>query len=294
MTRGTRGPRRGQGFVGKQPRARAAGDRVAAEYDAFATVYDFEYDELVEDIPFYRDLAVESGGPVLELGAGTGRVLIPVAVAGVEVVGLDASPAMLAVAREKVAGLPSDVQARISLVEGDMRTFDLGAARFSLVNIPFRAFLHLLNVDDQLSALAAIHRSLRPGGRLALAFFDPRLDVIAARRTARATTPFIERVSPLLGGGRVVQWAAPRYDPVSQTLDAEFIYDRLDPDGRLVERIHRHLRLRWLYRYEAEHLFTRAGFQVEALYGGFDGRPFENEGDEQVWILRRPVEAGAV
>ncbi|MCW5881921.1 MAG: methyltransferase domain-containing protein [Anaerolineae bacterium] len=287
MTRLTRRPRRGPSFVGKPPRA-TADSAPPSEYDAFAAVYDFEYDELVEDIPFYRDLATEAGGPVLELGAGTGRVLIPVAAAGVEIVGLDASPAMLAVAREKVAGLPPDVQARISLVEGDMRSFDLGEARFGLVYIPFRAFLHMLTVEDQLSALAAIWRSLRPGGRLALAFFDPRLDLIAARTTARATTPFIERVTPLLDGARVVQWAAPRYDPLRQILDAEFIYDRLDADGRLVERVHRHLMLRWIYRYEAEHLFARAGFTTEALYGGFDGRPFESEGDEQVWVLRRP------
>lgn len=287
MTRLTRRPRRGPSFVGKPPRA-AADSAPPAEYDAFAAVYDFEYDELVDDIPFYRDLAVAAGGSVLELGAGTGRVLIPVAAAGVEIVGLDQSPAMLAVAREKVAGLPPEVQARINLVEGDMRSFDLGEARFSLVYIPFRAFLHMLTVEDQLSALAAIWRSLRPGGRLALAFFDPRLDLIAARTTARATTPFIERVTPLLDGARVVQWAAPRYDPLRQLLDAEFIYDRLDADGRLVERVHRHLTLRWIYRYEAEHLFARAGFAIEALYGGFDGRPFESEGDEQVWVLRRP------
>lgn len=287
MTRLTRRPRRGPGFVGKPPRA-ADGLAAPSEYDAFASVYDFEYDELIDDIPFYCNLAADGGGPALELGAGTGRVLIPVAQAGVEVVGLDQSPAMLAVAREKVAGLPPDVQARITLGEGDMRSFDLGADRFALVYIPFRAFLHMLTVEDQLAALAAIRRSLRPGGRLALAFFDPLLDVIAARKTARATTPFIERTTPLLDGARVVQWAAPRYDPVRQILEAEFIYDRLDGDGRLVERVQRHLTLRWVYRYEAEHLFARAGFEIEALYGGFDGRPFESEGDEQVWVLRRP------
>lgn len=292
MTRVTRGPRRGQGFVGKPPRV-GASQAAPSEYDTFAAVYDFEYDELIEDIPFYCDLARQADGPVLELGAGTGRVLIPVAEAGVEVVGLDQSPAMLAVAREKVAGLPPDVQARISLAEGDMRDFDLGAARFALVYIPFRAFLHMLTVADQLSALAAIRRSLRPGGRLALAFFDPRLDLIAARTTARATTPFIERVTPLLDGARVVQWNAPRYDPLRQVMATEFIYDRLDRDGRLIERVYRHLTLRWIYRYEAEHLFIRAGFEVEALYGGFDGRPFESEGDEQVWVLRRPAEAVA-
>ncbi len=257
-----------------------------SDYDIFAPVYDFEYDELVEDIPFYRDLAVQAGGPVLELGCGTGRVLIPVAQAGVEVVGLDVSPAMLDVAREKVAALPADVAGRVTLVEGDMRDFALGDGRFTLVYIPFRAFLHLMTVADQLQALATIRRHLAPGGRLALAFFNPRLDLIAARTTQRSATAFLETTTDLFGGERLLQWALPRYDPLTQVLDNEFIYDRVGPDGRLIERTYRRLRLRWIYRYEAEHLFTRAGFAVDALYGDFAGRPFEKDTDEQVWVLR--------
>jgi ubiquinone/menaquinone biosynthesis C-methylase UbiE len=258
-----------------------------SDYDIFASIYDFEYDELVEDIPFYRDLALNAGGPVLELGCGTGRVLFPVAEAGVNVVGLDLSPAMLAVAREKLDSLAPEVKARVTLVEGDMRDFSLGDERFALIYIPFRAFLHLLTVEDQLQALATIRRHLRPGGRLALAFFNPNVNVIAARASARDATPFWERTTNLFRGERLIQWAVGHYHPATQIVEHEFIYDRVDAKGRLKERVYRSLVARWIYRFEAEHLFARTGFTVEALYGDFAGRPFEKESDEQVWVLRK-------
>ena len=256
------------------------------EYDLYAKIYDFEYDDIVDDIPFYRDLAVQSGGPALELACGTGRVLIPVAEAGIEVVGIDVSAPMLAVAQEKVSLLPSDVQGRITLYEGSMRDFDLGEGRFALVYIPFRSFLHLLTVEDQLAALAAIRRSLRPDGRLALAFFNPRLDLIAPRLTQRGGTIFLEDSYDLLNGERLLQWACTRYDAFTQIAETDHMYDRIGPDGRLIERTYRQITLRWMYRYEAEHLFIRAGFEIEALYGDFSRAPFDAESGEQVWVLR--------
>ncbi|MFN8475113.1 MAG: class I SAM-dependent methyltransferase [Anaerolineae bacterium] len=256
------------------------------EYDLYATLYDFEYDDVLDDIPFFRDLAVRSGGPALELACGTGRVLIPVAEAGVEVVGLDISLPMLAVAQEKVSLLAPEVQQRITLGEGDMRDFDLGAGRFALVYIPFRSFLHLLTVEDQLQALAVIRRSMRPEGRLALAFFNPRLDYIAPRLTSRGATTFLEDTYDLLNGERLLQWACTRYDAYTQVSRTERMYDRVGADGRLIERTYRQITVRWMYRYEAEHLFIRAGFEVEALYGDFAGSPFTATSEEQVWVLR--------
>jgi ubiquinone/menaquinone biosynthesis C-methylase UbiE len=125
------------------------------------------------DVPFYLELAREAaalGQPVLELGCGTGRVTIPIAQAGVEVVGLDNAPAMLNVARRKAAAAALDVR----WVQGDMRSFALDQ-RFGLVIIPFRSFLHLLTEADQLNCLACIRKHLLPGGRLALNFFAPKL-----------------------------------------------------------------------------------------------------------------------
>ncbi len=112
------------------------------DYTLYAELYDTVYEDYVEDIPFYVAEAQRAHGPCLELGCGTGRVLIPVASAGVEVTGLDLSPPMIARARRKVATLPQDVRSRITLYEGDMRDFGL-EQRFALIYVPFRAFLHL-------------------------------------------------------------------------------------------------------------------------------------------------------
>jgi SAM-dependent methyltransferase len=147
---------------------------IARNYDAVYSVIR----EPSGDAAFYRDLARKAGGPILELGCGTGRVLIPIADEGIECVGLDSSPEMLAVLRAK------QPPACLSLVEGRMERFDLGDRRFHLVTAPFRAFSDLLDVDAQLACLACIRRHLVPGGLFAFDLFDPKL-----ARTALAEEP---------------------------------------------------------------------------------------------------------
>src|SRR2546422_9590575 len=152
---------------------------VGSGYDEYAFVADL-YDHVAlyrdrADVSFFVEAASKAGSPVLEIGCGTGRVLIPIARAGVDIVGLDLSPHMLAVCRQRLRDEPQDVQSRVRLVEADMRRFDLGRA-FTLATIPFRPFQHLLIVDDQLSCLASIHRHLVDGGTLILDVFNPSLD----------------------------------------------------------------------------------------------------------------------
>ena len=127
------------------------------EYTPIAELYDHivPYQDR-PDVGFFVEAAVQSGGPVLELGSGTGRILIPTARAGVEITGLDLSPHMLAVCRERLKTEPEQVSSRVWLVEGDMRHFEL-ARTFSLVTLPFRPFQHLTTVGDQLACLDCIH-----------------------------------------------------------------------------------------------------------------------------------------
>jgi ubiquinone/menaquinone biosynthesis C-methylase UbiE len=135
------------------------------------------------DVVFYLGLALEAaaaGLPVLELAVGTGRVAIELARAGVQVVGLDISPAMLSVARSKAAGMSN-----LTLVEGDMADFRLGR-RFGLIYIPFRSFLLLNTVERQRSCLASVQRHLAPGGRFALNFFNPDLPLRQAHSGKRS------------------------------------------------------------------------------------------------------------
>ncbi len=254
---------------------------------AFGDVYDVMHGGYTADIPFYIEEAKGAEPPVLELACGTGRVLIPTAQAGVPVWGVDLTPAMLAHAERKVAILPAEVQERITLRQGDMRDFDL-PERFGLVTIPFRSFLHLMTVEDQIAALENIRRHLRPGGRLALNFFQPSIPIIAAHMTpaGNALKHFREWTDPQTNG-RVVCWETRVYNSAIQTIRETRILDVVDADGKVVDRFYRPLTLRWIYRYEFEHLLARTGFEVEALYGDFARSPFDENSNEMVWIARR-------
>ncbi len=246
--------------------------RNARSYDAEQA----ERDITTEDIPFYIDLARQShdrGLPVLELGAGTGRVTVPIARTGVDIVGLDSSDAMLEVAREKSRDL-----ANVRWVRGDMADFELDE-RFGLVIIPFRSFLLLTTVAQQLSCLRAIHRHLAEGGRLALNFFNPDLRLMAAWMGDRKG--LWERVESTRERER---WLTTRYETSTQQLQSDEVLARLSDDGAIVTRIERNLHLRYVFRYEMEHLLALTGFTVEALHGWFDRRPFTDESPEMVWV----------
>lgn len=257
-------------------------------YALDAELYDIVYADYLDDIGFYVEEARRADGPCLELGCGSGRVLIPVAEAGATVTGLDVAKPMLARARRKVAALPDDVRSRITLGEGDMRTFKLDT-QFALIYIPFRAFLHVMHAEDQIKALNNIRRHLRPDGRLALNFFDPSLEYIVSHSGpiggALHTTgeTFVDPRT----GHLLVEWATVHYSQHLQRIDQYFIYDEVDARGRVVGRLYRNLEMRYIFRWEFEHLLARCGFEVEALYGSFHREPYGQAGQELVWIARK-------
>ncbi len=257
-------------------------------YALDAELYDVVYADYIDDIAFYVQEALQADGPCLELGCGTGRVLIPVAEAGATVMGLDAAKPMIARARRKVAALPDAVRARITLAEGDMRSFKLDT-QFALIYIPFRAFLHLMQASDQMVALNTIRRHLRPDGRLALNFFDPSLEYIVGHSGpiggALHTTgeTFIDPRS----GNLLVEWATIHYTHHLQRIDQYFIYDEVDARGRVIGRLYRNLQMRYIFRWEFEHLLARCGFEVVALYGSFNRQPYGQAGQELIWIAQQ-------
>jgi SAM-dependent methyltransferase len=240
-------------------------------YDDYAFVANL-YDDVTLyreriDVPFFVDAAVNAGGPVLELGCGTGRVLIPTARAGVEIVGLDASTHMLGVCRRRLAAEAHEVQSHAQLVQADMRQFELGR-RFRLVTIPFRPFQHLLTVEDQLSCLECVNRHLDTGGRLIFDLFNPSLDWLVNRPIGEEFGDEPEFTA--VDGRRVVRRhktvSADRFNQVNAF---ELVYYVTHPDGR-EERLVHAFELRYVFRFEAEHLLWRAGFDVEHLYAGYD------------------------
>jgi SAM-dependent methyltransferase len=240
-------------------------------YDEYAYIADL-YDHVLPyrdrpDVQFFVEAARDAGSPVLEVGCGTGRVLIPTARAGLGIVGLDLSPGMLAVCHQRLRDEAEEVQRRVQLVQADMREFAL-PGRFSLVTVPFRPFQHLMTVGDQLSCLASIRRHLVDDGVLILDVFNPSLDALVNRPVG---VEFGDEPEFSMSDGRriVRRHKMLAHDRFNQTNDFEFVYYVTYPDGR-EERFVQSFRLRYLFRFEMEHLLARAGFEVEHVYAGFD------------------------
>jgi SAM-dependent methyltransferase len=241
----------------------------SSEYEAYSFIADL-YDHDVghrkrPDVAFFVDAAKQTGGPVLEIGCGTGRVLIPTAREGVAMVGIDLSPYMLAVCRQRAAEESEATQQRIRVIQADMRDFSLGE-QFALVTMPFRPFQHMLTVEDQLACLTQVHRHLVDDGVLILDLFNPSLDALvrppgAVHQDEGFVTPDGRQVTC---STRIVA-----RDRANQVNHVELIYDVTHPDGR-TERLVHAFPMRYLFRFEAEHLLARSGFEVVQLYAGYD------------------------
>jgi SAM-dependent methyltransferase len=232
----------------------------ASPYDAIAELYDPWSRSVVEDVGFYVAEARKSGGTVVELGIGTGRIAIPIAETGKRVIGVDSSREMLAACRRRAeeAGVAELVDLRL----GDLRHPPLDET-VPLVICPFRSYLHLADDGDRAEALAAAHEALVPGGRLIFDVFAPGDDDIAEThgRWLEREPGIFERAD---------------WDTRSRTLTLSV----RGPDGETT------MALAWLSPDEWRDLLERAGFEVEALYGWFDRRPFRG-GEDQLWIARR-------
>ena len=238
------------------------------------------------DIEWYCRKAVASGGPVLELGAGTGRIAIAIAQAGVSITAVDLDMGMLDKLRRKIAALPPEVQSRISARQGDMRALTL-ADSYSLVIIPFRAFLHNLTWDDQLATLQRAHEQLRPGGELALNVFHPSLEFMAANAGTLQGVWRARGPRTLEGGGFAVYSDMTRYDTVHQRLRSLIRTEEFGSDGALLRTHMMDLELAYLYRSDILRLLEHSGFDLIRVSGDFNGRPFERDLDELVVEARR-------
>jgi SAM-dependent methyltransferase len=251
---------------------------VAEYYDATAIVRERA------DIDFYLGCASQYGDPVMELGCGTGRILLRLAEAGHRVCGLDLSPHMLGRCREKLSGLPAEAQKRVRLVDDDMTAFDLGEI-FSLIIIPFRPFQHLLAVEQQLACLTNARRHLAPAGRLVFDLFQTD--------ARRMHDPCFLEERPVpgevrLSDGRVVRVRerTVAFHRAIQSNDVELIYYVTHPDGR-IERLPNPFRIRYFFRYEVEHLLARAGFRVAELFGDFTRAPLRDDSPEMIFVAER-------
>ncbi len=257
-------------------------------YDPWADIYDAVYSYVRSDIPFYIQQAVESGGPVLELGVGTGRVAIPTAQLGIDVVGVDTSAAMLSKSEEKIASL-SRGAGSVELFAADMRDFHLrdanGASRlFPLVTVPFRGFLALMSVEDQVRALQCIRRHLSPSGKLVFNIFVPDPNMAFEQSDVPR---HLKDVADPVTGAKYVLYQQSQYDYYTQTVSIRMVIEELDVDGSVARKMYRDYSLRYCYRWEIHHLLIMCGFEIEDLFGDFDRSDFDAGSSEMIWVARK-------
>lgn len=241
------------------------------------------------DMDFYLNICQEQNGKVLELGCGTGRVLIPIAQSGLEITGLDLSPYMLAKCRENLAEEPQEIQNRIQLVQGTMTDFDLGE-KFSSIIIPFRPFQHLIDVKDQMACLQCAQKHLADDGVLVFDLFQVNFSKINNPEDLEEKEDFPEMEIP---DGRTMRrnWRFAGYHPSEQYNECELIYYITDKDGN-TERLVHDFPFRYFFRYEVEHLLARCGLKIKALYGNFDKSPLVDESPEMIFVASKAGDKG--
>jgi SAM-dependent methyltransferase len=249
-----------------------------------ASLYDvFSFDG---DLPLYLELAKAQGGRVLEVACGSGRVLVPLVRGGCDVIGVDISPHMLALTRQKLdAELPLAGSAR--LVQADMREFELAERDLDLAIVAVKSVAYLTEREDQLRCLSRIAAHLRPGGLLAIDFMHPRPDWVGAP-TGSMRDDLLQRV-PGRGFTLSRVESVVSTDLARQVRVIRSIYELIDDHGAVIEKRFVEWPYRWTYRFEAEHLLERAGFDVEAVYGGYQREPFASESAAMLFLARTPA-----
>jgi SAM-dependent methyltransferase len=239
------------------------------------------------DIRFLRECFRDIDGPILELACGTGRAAVPLAEAGFQVHGLDASHDMLAVAAAKKKKMAPEANERLFLTTGNMREFRF-SIQFGGIYCTFRSFQNLLTPEDQESCLRCIHRHLRTDGLLVLNLFDPRYDLLVPGECAAAQSSrsFVHPVS----GNRVMVEVLHRMNDIPrQCLTETWRFTEFAPDDSTVLRQEEEmLELRWTFRQEMRYLLRLCGFRVVAEYSDFEKSP-PDYGREQVWVATKSV-----
>ena len=219
-----------------------------------------------------------TGGPFLDLACGTGRVGRAVAEAGYEVVGIDRSPAMLAIGRRQASK-------RLELREGDIRMFDLGR-QFGLIAVTLNSFMHLLEVEDQLDTLGCIERHLAPNGRAVISTINP-YSVSLHDTEAKLIHEFTKQ-DPATGAW-VTKLSARDVDTVEQVEHVTYFYDAVK--GNQVERTVANLDFRYTYRFELEHLLRQSRLEPVDVYGSYDLDPYEITSPGLILTARRSAQS---
>ena len=243
------------------------------EYDPLADLYDLEYDHDY-DLPFWLALAEREDGPVVEWGAGTGRLAAPLSAVGSDVTAVEVSENMVEKGRAKGGG--------VEWVRGDMRDVALGR-RYGLAVCAFNSFLCLLSLDGALAFLRNAREHLKPGGLLGIEVSAFAPEELCEEVDGPALHHDFARER---AGGTLQRFSVSRYNAASQLLRMLLFYELYDREGELENRRAHELTIRVVGRGELELMLWLAGFEVEAVYGGFEGEPF-SAGSNYLIVLAR-------
>jgi SAM-dependent methyltransferase len=246
-------------------------------YDAMAPWYDLEFDEFDADLELYRGYAEIVGSPILELGCGTGRLLIPLAQDDFQVTGIDSSADMLARAEQRLSAAGFD---EVALHRLDMRALGgLPAHHFRMVFCAVNSFLHLETRADQLTALQAAQRVLHHDGLFVIDLFHPTPSTLQAMDDRLA----LDGSWTLEDGSRVDRFSQRRVYPARQLIDTTLILDRSGGDG-VVRRSVTSYRTRYIHHFEMLGLLDEAGFAIEGIYGSYELDPFEDSSPVMIFV----------
>lgn len=252
------------------------GDDATDPYAEIAALYDLEHREYGADVDLYLNLARVVGDPILELGCGTGRLLVPLAEAGHRVTGLDLSAPMLARARAVIA--EAGLGAKVTFHRGSMTEADSApGGPFGLAIVALNGLLHLATPAAQREALVAARRALDPRGQLVIDVLNPTPEALRGLDQSFGH----EGSWSLPDGDRIDKFAARRVFPAEQRIETELWYDRVGRDGA-VRRTATGYPMRYLHHAELELLLEVSGFVEWRIYGGYELEPFEDTSERMV------------
>lgn len=252
-----------------------------SEFDSYADFYDKWNETFTSDIPLWLEYAKKCGSPVLELCCGTGRILLPLAREEIEIAGLDISEKMLAKARKKLNKEPEEVKKRVTLLQDDMRNFNL-KKEFNLAFIPFNSFQVLLSIEEQNGCLHSIHKHLSPQGRLMISMFYP--DLTRAEGVLRSEGDILKDYPREYDMTQI--YSNQFYDKAKQIIKVRFFVDTNKSDGKFFRKTI-DLKMRYFFPAEFERILHSNGFEKEELFGDYDKSPLKNGSPFMIFVAKK-------
>lgn len=251
------------------------------EFDAYADFYDKWNEAFTSDIPLWLEYAQKCGSPVLEICCGTGRILLPLAKEGIEIFGLDISEKMLEKARGKLNKETEEVKKRVTLIQADMRNFNL-KREFNFIFIPFNSFQVLLSMEEQNGCLGSVYKHLPPEGRLMVSMFYP--DLNRAEGVLRSEGDILKDYPQKDDETQI--YSNQLFDKARQVFKVRFFVDTNQKDGRFFRKTI-DLKMRYFFPAEFERILFSNGFETEKLFGNYDKSPLDNKSPMMIFVAKK-------